>query len=66
MERFHSGNVTLLPVKTLEEVQSSPEEPAVILSPRLKYRIAAVQACVEESQGPDDLRREFDFEHAVK
>ena len=61
LERFYSGKVTLLPVKTVEEVRSSPEEPVVILSPILKYKSGAVQKCVEMSQGPNDLRKKFDL-----
>ena len=62
---FYSGKVTLLPVKTMEDVGSSPEEPAVILSPILKYKNRAVQKCVEMSQGPNDLKKKFDFTNAV-
>ena len=65
LERFHSGNVTLLPVKTLEEVQSSPEEPAVIQSRILRYKSDAVERCVEMSQGPKDLEKQFDFTKAA-
>ena len=61
LERFHSGNVILLPVKTLEEVQSSPEAPAVIQSPILRYKSDEVERCVEMSQGPNDLEEQFDF-----
>ena len=61
LERFHSGNVILLPVKTLEEVNSSPEEPAIIQSPILRYKSEEVERCVEMSQGPEDLEAQFDF-----